>query len=173
MALKQHRQIIINPLRYHLFCAKRGDIESHQLPPCRDCFVNHAKRANYQAELWRRCLEQDPQIPSPVDRGWKAEREGGSEKLLVHWMDGQPAPETILGLLACSCPRKCELPRCTCLASGLKCTDMCKLTDCENQASSSTDDIEDEELDRMNWIVIMNINFCQYITYQLHFQLVV
>jgi len=24
----------INDLRYRLFCAKRGEIESHQLPPC-------------------------------------------------------------------------------------------------------------------------------------------
>ena len=22
----------------HLFCAKKDEIESHQLPPCRDCF---------------------------------------------------------------------------------------------------------------------------------------
>ena len=32
----------INDLRYHLFCAKKGEIESHQLPPCKDCLVNHA-----------------------------------------------------------------------------------------------------------------------------------
>ena len=25
----------VNDLRYDIFCAKRGDIESHQLPPCR------------------------------------------------------------------------------------------------------------------------------------------
>ena len=35
----------INDLRYHLFCAKKGEIESHQLPPCKDCLVNHALRA--------------------------------------------------------------------------------------------------------------------------------
>jgi hypothetical protein len=65
----------INDLRYHLFCAKKGEIESHQLPPCRDCLVKHAQRANYQAGIWRRCLEQDPQVPSPVGRGWKTEKE--------------------------------------------------------------------------------------------------
>ena len=32
----------INDLRYHLFCAKKGEIESHQLPPCKDCLVNYA-----------------------------------------------------------------------------------------------------------------------------------
>ena len=59
----------VNNLRYHLFCAKKGEIESHQLPPCRDCLVKHALRANYQAGIWRRCLEQDIQIPNPVGRG--------------------------------------------------------------------------------------------------------
>ena len=59
----------VNDLRYHLFCAKKGEIENHQLPPCKDCLVNHALRANYQAGIWRRCLEQNPQVPSPVGRG--------------------------------------------------------------------------------------------------------
>ena len=40
----------INDLRYHLFCAKKGEIESHQ-PLCKDCLVNHALRANYQAGI--------------------------------------------------------------------------------------------------------------------------
>ena len=27
----------VNDLRYNMLCAKRGDIQSYQLPPCRDC----------------------------------------------------------------------------------------------------------------------------------------
>ena len=65
----------VNDLRYDLFCAKRGEIQSYQLPPCRDCLVKHAQRANYQAAIWRRCLEQDSKVPSPVGRGWKIEKE--------------------------------------------------------------------------------------------------
>ena len=131
----------INDLGYHLFCAKKGEIESHQLPPCRDCLVNHAKRANYQAGIWRKRLEQDPQVPSPIGRGWKVE----AEQLAVHWMDGQPAPSAILDLLVCNCTRKCELPKCACMANGLKCTDMCKLQDCDNQDPlSNTEESEDE-----------------------------
>lgn len=64
-----------------------------------------------------------------------------------HWMDGQPAPEAILDLLACNCARKCELPKCSCMANGLKCTDMCKLQDCENQASFYQEDEEIESED--------------------------
>ena len=88
----------VNHLRYHMFCAKRGEIESHQLPPCRDCLVKHALRANYQAAIWKRCLELDAQVPSPVCRGWALD----DGQLVVHWMDGQPAPQAILDLLACN-----------------------------------------------------------------------
>ena len=44
----------VNALRYNMFCSKKGEIESHQLPPCRDCLLLHAQRANYQAAIWRR-----------------------------------------------------------------------------------------------------------------------
>ena len=130
----------VNNLRYHLFCVKKGESESHQLPPCKDCLQLHAQRANYQAGIWRRCLESNPQVPSPIGKGWKIETEDNSEHLVIHWMDGQPAPEAILDLLACNCTRKCELPRCTCMANGLKCTDMCRLQDCENQALVNQED---------------------------------
>ena len=52
----------VNELRYQPFCLRRGEIESHQLPPCRDCLVKLAKLA---------CLEQDPLVPTAVGRGWK------------------------------------------------------------------------------------------------------
>ncbi|KAL8617912.1 hypothetical protein ACOMHN_026489 [Nucella lapillus] len=84
----------VNELRYQLFCAKNGDIESHQLPPCQDCLWKHAHRANYQAGLWRRCLENDPQVPDPVGSGWTVERADGKDILAIDWMNVQPAPDT-------------------------------------------------------------------------------
>lgn len=71
--------------------------------------------------------------------------------LAIDWMGGEPAPRAVLELLSCQCTRACNLPRCTCLASGLKCTDMCRLQDCSNQAEDdeAADEIlsddEDEE----------------------------
>ena len=62
-------------------------------------------------------------------------------------MDGQPAPQAILNLLACNCPRKCELPKCDCMVNGLKCTDMCRLSDCDNQASCATEGVDQEDYD--------------------------
>ena len=138
----------VNDLTYQLFCAKKGEIESRQLPPCRECLVKSAQRANYQAAKWR-CLEQDPRTPSLVGRGWKLGREEGIEQLIVHWMEGQPAPEALVNLLACSCPRMCELPKCACLSNGLGCTDMCRLQGCANQVSSADNDesVAEDELD--------------------------
>ena len=46
----------VNDMHYQLFKAKRGDIESGQLPPCNDCLYFHTLRANYQSCIWRRSL---------------------------------------------------------------------------------------------------------------------
>ncbi|KAL8587495.1 hypothetical protein ACOMHN_000901 [Nucella lapillus] len=96
----------VNELRYQLFCAKNGDIESHQLPPCQDCLWKYAQRANYQAGLWRHCLENDPQAPDPVGSGWTVERADGKDILAIDWMNVQPAPDAVLELLACSCRKE-------------------------------------------------------------------
>ena len=133
----------VNDLRYHLFCARKGEIESHQLPPSQACLKKHIQRANYQAAIWRHCLEPCPEIPSPVGHGWKIEADSGQEQLAVVWMDDLPAPEAVLDLLACRCPTRCTAPTCKCVANGLKCTDMCRLKDCQNR-SSEEHDIEEE-----------------------------
>ena len=130
---------MINKLRYHHFCAKKGEIKSHQLPPCKDSLRPNTLQANYQAGIWRRCLEKDPQVPSPAGRGWKMETEEEGEQ------SGQPAPEAVLDLLACNCTKKCSLPQCMCLGNGLRCTDMCKLTECENQATCVKSSDKDED----------------------------
>ena len=75
------------------------------------------------------------------------EKVEANEQLVVHWMDGQPAPQAILDLLACNCAKKCELPKCECMLNGLKCTDMCRLQDCENQLHGEESDCEKDEND--------------------------
>ena len=137
----------INELRYRLFCSKRGNIESDQLPPCADCLYKHACRANYQTGIWRRSLENCPEIPSPLRHGWIQDE----NKLGTDWMSGQPAPATVLELLCCSCTRSCRLPNCSCLANGLKCTDMCRPSECDNrreeQAVTVDIDADDDKSD--------------------------
>ena len=87
----------------------------------------HILRANYQAAIWRRCLELSPSVPCPKDCGWTTDEDGN---LAAEWMHGSPAPDAVLQLLSCKCVRSCKLPVCTCLSNDLKCTDMCTLQTC-------------------------------------------
>lgn len=128
----------INELRYRLFCSKRGNIESDHLSPCADCLYKHACRANYQTAIWRRSLENRPEIPSPLRHGWIQDE----NKLGIDWMSGQPAPEAVLKLLSCPCTRSCRLPNCSCLVNGLKCTDMCRLPECDNRREEEAVTVE-------------------------------
>ena len=127
----------VNELRYNLFCAKRGEVESSQLPPCRDCLHLHILRANYQSAIWRRSLESEPDIPDPKTHGWTTDEDG---VLTVQWMQGSPAPEAVLQMLSCKCVQTCKLPDCMCMVNQLKCTDMCKLQTCTNQRTDGNDD---------------------------------
>ena len=90
----------VNKLRYQMFCARRGELESSQLPPCQDCLSMHALRANYQAAIWRQCLQSHPSVPSPKSYGWTTDKD---DQLVIEWMRGSPAPDAVLQLLSCKC----------------------------------------------------------------------
>ena len=143
----------INELRYQLFCAKKGAIESFQLPPCQDTLTKHILRSNYQAAIWRRSHLNNAIIPSPIERGWKLETtsDGGS-KINIDWMDNEPAPKSVLELICCTCrcSRKCKTPKCECINNGLKCTDVCACVsrDCDNQAGDAEIESEMDDSDR-------------------------
>lgn len=109
----------VNNLRCQIFCVRRGEVDSSQLPPCKDCLSMHILCANYQAATWQRCLEPSTRVPSSTDHGWATDDDGN---LVVEWMCGSPAPDVILQFLSCKCSRSCKLPACTCLSDGLKCT---------------------------------------------------
>ena len=138
---------VIDELQYNLFCVRKGEIESYQLPPCKDCLMKHSLRANYQAAIWRRSLENNPQIPNPVGIGWQLEECGGKQHLVIDWMGGSPAPEAVLDLLSCKCTRSCKAPSCVCISNGLKCTDMCRLRNCENQRQETETLAENDPCD--------------------------
>ena len=71
-------------------------------------------------------------------------------------MSENPAPDAILELVSCHCSRSCTPELCSCLLNGLRCTDMCRLEDCDNQANldeennddfTQKNDSEDEDID--------------------------
>ena len=112
---------MVNQLRYELFFAKGGEIE--------DTLKKHAMRANYQAGIWRRSLENDPDTLDPVGYGWKSSEDG---QLVIDWMDGMPAPDAVLEMIACHCKNACIEGECVCLDKSFWCTQMCELQDCSN-----------------------------------------
>lgn len=96
----------------------------------------------------------NPVIPSPVGMGWKMDTLADSQVLSIDRMEKKPAPEAVLELLACKCKRSCNSQSCPCVANGLKYTDICALSNCENQVeadeemevgSSDVDDDPEEE----------------------------
>ena len=113
----------------HLSCmqpysAKKG-IESWQLPPCSDSLTKHCLRANYQGAIWRRCLENNPDVSSPVEHGWSRVDQDGDLQLSIDWFNVSIGPQAVLEFLSCSCKRECVTPSCQCVANNLPCTDLC------------------------------------------------
>ena len=94
----------VNELRYQLFHAKKGEVESGQLFPCEDCLLMHSLQANYLAGVWHRALAECPSIPNPSGHGWCY----GDEKLTICWMTGSPAPDVITEFLSCKCFSVCK-----------------------------------------------------------------
>ena len=103
----------------------------------------HSLRANYQAAIWRRCLQNCPQVPTPYGCGWVQD----DGHLAIKWISGEPAPTALLEFLSCSCTKSCKSPTCSCITNGLKCTDMCRLRKCDNRPE---EDEEGEEEDPAN-----------------------
>ena len=49
----------VSDLIYQLLKVKKGDVDSSQVSPCQDTLMLHAKQANYQACIWKRCFKQE------------------------------------------------------------------------------------------------------------------
>ena len=77
----------VNELRYRLFCLKKGDVDSNQLPPCDDSLRKHALRANYQAAIWKRGLQRCPLYLPLLDVAGALKMVGWR---LIGWMAYQP-----------------------------------------------------------------------------------
>ena len=60
----------INETRYRKFCMENTP-EPHQLPPTNDELTQHIIHANYQANVWKRALETNLDIPFPIGQGWE------------------------------------------------------------------------------------------------------
>lgn len=126
----------VNELRYNMFCAKKGNIESGQLPPCEDTLQQHSLQENYQTAI-KKCSPQTfPDIPEPSGHEWVVDENGN---LNIQWMTGPHAPDIVLTLICCKCSRSCRKSDCSCILNGLRCTAACKLQTCSNMEDDDTD----------------------------------
>ena len=82
-----------NDLGYKLFCTKKGEVDSWQLTSlptttphfCAAALRKHYVQANYQAGVWKLCLERRsiPSIPSPAALSWCTEQINGKFELAI------------------------------------------------------------------------------------------
>ena len=94
---------------------------------------------------------QPLELPAVALSSWPCVESLGTGMLVVNGVSGEPAPMAVLELLSCQCKRRCQLPSCTYLSNGLKCTDLCQLRDCDNwhedpmEAIVDTDELEGDD----------------------------
>lgn len=131
-------------LRYKLFST--STLKScADLPPTRDALVQHVYRSNFQAYLWKHCLERGV-VPSPEEHGWETR----NSNLTITWMTRPAAPSALLELMRCECSSGCSTATCRCFKNSLPCTDACQCQDCskvttaEPASSCPVGDILDE-----------------------------
>ena len=127
--LYRHKEECTDIVRYKLCSARPGRLETKSLPPLTDSLKLHTARASYHVYVWRKCLENYPEVPSPAGFGWERNEEN---ELVIKWKAILPAPKEVLDLMYCSCSRKCVAGSCPCLDNALHCTDACKKQNCEN-----------------------------------------
>ena len=95
--------------------------------------MQHVRRANYQAAVWRQALLPQFDIPTPDGHGWIIE--DGCIK--VKWMTQPAAPADVLNVTSCKCKTGCTSDRCSCHRTSLACTDVCGCVNCLNELNGN------------------------------------
>lgn len=109
----------VDELRYFMFCQKKQ--KNEMLPWMSDCLIQHLKRSNYQAFIWRHALEAVQDLESLEGHGWVRDE----KHLLPLLMKKALAPESLLDLKTCKCKMSSCLPNWSCNNTGLSCTEGC------------------------------------------------
>ena len=113
-------QEFVNGARKQLFTQKGRAIDG--LPPTQAVFLQHTKRAAYQAgHCWAQTMIATPELPSPSEWGWNRNENGGWK---IHWTTLPEATQACRELLRCGCKKGC-MGLCKCLKAGLQCTALC------------------------------------------------
>ena len=126
----------VSDVRYSLFCqASRTSYED--LPPTQDALFQHVLRSNFQAHLWKACLQPDA-VPHPDGHGWCMD----GEKLAIVWRTQAPASSALMQhiLVRCGYTGGCKSARCKCYRENVQCTFVCSCSaSCTNKPESALD----------------------------------
>ena len=112
---QKHLFTDINKCRYNMF--SKSQKQNIGLPPCQSTLHLHLTRANYQAYIWKHCLNAEPALDSPTKHGW-------DESMMPILTNGLPAPRQLLELHICGCKLDCKR-NCGCKKNKLKCVSAC------------------------------------------------
>ena len=149
--------------RYLLFCQKAQS--NLQLPPTSDSLLQHIKRANYQAYVWRKALVPRQDLPTPAGNGWTIQ----GNSLFPQLMTKPPAPESILELVNCQCSKSSCTQKCSCSNNGLACTEACKCIadeNCHNPNKACDYDSDDYDDLPVDYLIIRHYKSRTYFSFQ-------
>lgn len=112
--------VSLDTARMQMFTKKSKSLES--LPPTSDSFLQHVKRAVYQAvHCWGHCMEKQPHFPDPSEWGWTKD----GESWVPQWMTLPEVSQSCSELIHCGCKKGC-FGRCKCVKSHLICSALCQ-----------------------------------------------
>ena len=107
----------LNGLRNEIFCHRNQNPE--MLPPTQDAFVQHFRRAVYQAGIWACANIAEINPPDPCDYGWK----NHNNRLQPLWISIAEVRSACQELVKCSCKNVCATA-CGCRKKSLTCTSL-------------------------------------------------
>lgn len=127
----------INDVRFKMFL--KGSKDPEKLSPTQSSLRQHIKRAHHQSTVWYCSLIAQPNICSPVGKGWNKDSTTGH--IVPHLMCDEAFPAAYLKITQCQC-KNCESHRCSCRLKNLKCTAGCGCGEgmCRNPFNSAQDD---------------------------------
>ena len=67
------------------------------------------------------------------------------DEIAMKWNTAKLAPEEVLALMFCTCPRKCVAETCPCIGNALFCTDACTKADCKNYINKEINNEQNEK----------------------------
>jgi len=119
----------LNACRKHLFTKRNCALEL--LPPTSNAFVQHVKRAIFQAVfVWGECLISQPHVVDPCLWGWNKV----DNRLVPTWMTIPEVVYALNELVSCGCTKGCT-GRCKCVKANLPCTALCG---CDGECARQT-----------------------------------